>query len=218
MSKKLISVLATIVLLGTLTSVSEAKSGTPFGYTSTGVDIIDFELDFKDIEVMLDVQVTEIPSTLEITFEREFFDSTNLGQDSEFTIIADGDLVYYDEIITNSKLRTLKFNLSSDVELVEIFGTQLKGIIAQSPIIEVTEEIPTTQVEQTGKINELIEENQVLREENNILKEENEKLDGRIFELENLVSALEVQVTNLNTIVTEQIKVIYNWVLGYSIN
>jgi len=217
MDKKLISVLATIVLLGTLTGVSEAKSGTPFGYTSTGVDIVDFELDFKDIEIMLDVQVTESPSTLEITFEREFFDSTNLDQDSEFTIIADGDLVYYDEIVTNSKLRTLKFNLSSDVELVEIFGTQLKGIIAQSPIIEVTEEIPT-KVEQTGKINELIEENQVLREENDILKEENEKLDGRIFELENLVSALEVQVTNLNTIVTEQIKVIYNWVLGYSIN
>ena len=217
MNKKLISVLATIVLLGTLTGVSEAKSGTPFGYTSTGVDIVDFELDFKDIEVMLDVQVTEIPSTLEITFEREFFDSTNLDQDNEFTIIADGDLVYYDEIVTNSKLRTLKFNLSSDVELVEIFGTHLKGIIAQSPIIEVTEEIPT-KVEQTGKINELTEENQVLHEENNILKEENKKLDSRIFELENLVSALEVQVTNLNTIVTEQIKVIYNWVLGYSIN
>ena len=218
MNKKLISVLATIVLLGTLTDVSEAKSGTPFGYISTGVDIVDFELDFKDIEVMLDVQVTEIPSTLEITFEREFFDSTNLDQDNEFTIIADGDLVYYDEIVTNSKLRTLKFNLSSDVELVEIFGTHLKGIRAQDPIIEVTEEIPTTQVEQTGKINELIEENQVLREENNLLKEENEELDGRVFELENLVSALEVQVTNLNTIVTEQIKVIYNWVLGYSIN
>lgn len=217
MNKKLVSVLVTIVLLGTLTGISEAKSGTPFGYTSTGVDIVDFELDFKDIEIMLDVQVTESPSTLEITFEREFFDSTNLDQDSEFTIIADGDLVYYDEIVTNSKLRTLKFNLSSDVKLVEIFGTQLKGIIAQSPIIEVTEETPT-KVEQAGKINELIEENQVLREENNILKEENKKLDGRIFELENLVSALEVQVTNLNTIVTEQIKVIYNWVLGYSIN
>src|SRR3989304_5089501 len=156
MNKKLISVLATIVILGTLTDVSEAKSSTPFSYISTGVDIVDFELDFKDIEVMLDVQV------------------------------------------------------------IEIFGTHLKGIIAQAPIIEVTEEIP--KVEQTGKINELIEENQVLREENNILKEENKKLDGRIFELENLVSALEVQVTNLNTIVTEQIKVIYNWVLGYSIN
>ena len=218
MNKKLISVLATIVLFGTLTGVSEARSSTPFGYTSTGVDIVDFELDFKDIEVMLDVKVTEIPSTIEITFDREFFDSTNLGQDSEFTIIADGELVYYDEIVTNSKLRTLKFNLPSDVELVEIFGTHLKGISAQAPIIKVTEEVPTTQVEQTGKINKLIEENQVLHKENNILKEENKKIDGRIFEPENLVSALEVQVTNLNTIVTEQIKVIYNWVLDYSIN
>jgi len=216
MNKKLISALATIVLLGTLTGVSEAKSSTPFGYISNGVDIEDFELDFKDIEVMLDVKVTEIPSTIEITFEREFFDSTNLDQDSEFTIIADGDLVYYDEIVTNSKLRTLKFNLSSDVELVEIFGTHLKGITAQAPIIKVTQEIPTTQVEQTGKINELTEENQVLHEENNILKEENKKLDSRIFEPENLVSALEEQVTNLNTIVTEQITVIYNWVLDYS--
>jgi len=216
MNKKLISVLATIVLLGTLTGVSDAKSSTPFGYTSNGVDIIDFELDFKDIEVMLDVKVSEIPSTIEITFDREFFDSTNLDQDSEFTIIADGDLVYYDEIVTNSKLRTLKFNLSSDVELVEIFGTHLKGITAQAPIIEVTQEIRTTQVEQTGKINELIEQNQVLHEENNILKEENKKLDSRIFEPENLVSALEEQVTNLNTIVTKQIIVIYNWVLDYS--
>ena len=218
MNRKLISLLAAIVLFGTITGISEAKSSTPFDYTSTGVNIVDFELNFKDIEIMLDVQVTEIPSTLEITFEREFFDSTNLDQDSEFTIIADGNLVNYEEIVTNSKLRTLKFNLSSDVELVEIFGTHLKGITAQSPIIEATEKISTAQAEQTGKINELIEENQVLHEENNILKEENEKLDGRIFEPENLVSALEVQVINLNTIVTEQIKVIYNWVLGYSIN
>lgn len=218
MNRKLILLLALIMLFGTITGISEAKSSTPFVYYSTGVDIVDFELDFKDIEVMLDVQVTEIPSTIEITFEREFFDSTNLDQDSEFTIIADGDLVNYEEIVTNSKIRTLKFNLSSDVELIEIFGTNLKGFTVQSPINEVTEEISTVQAEQTTKINELLDENQVLRQENNILKGENEKLDGRIFELENLVSALEVQVSNLNTIVTEQIKVIYNWVLGYSIN
>lgn len=213
MYKNFISVLAIIFLFGTITSFSEAELSTPFEYFSTGGDIVDFELDFKDIEVILDVKVTESPSTFEITFEREFFDSTNLEQDSEFTIIADGDRVYYDEIVTNSKYRTIKFNLSSDIELVEIFGTHLKGIIAQSPIIEISKKIPSTQVEQTGKINELIEENQVLHKENNLLKETNEELDDRIFDLENLVSALEVQVTNLNTIVTDQIKGIYNWIL-----
>ena len=140
-----------------------------------------------------------------------------MNQDDEFTIIADGEIVYYEEIKTTSELRKIKFNLTSEVDLVEIFGTELKGI-TNSPVVEIPEEIPSTQIiEDTEKINELELENQKLKDENEFLKEENERLDGRIFELENLVSALEIQVNNLNSIVTEQVKVIYNWVLGYSI-
>jgi len=218
MIHKSLSIFAMILLGGTLVGFSEAKISTPFDYSTTGVEIKDFELDFNDIEIMLDVEVTEIPATVEITFEREFFDSTKMEQDTEFTIIADGELIYYDEIITNSKLRTIKFNLASDVELIEIFGTQLKGITTKTPIIEVPEITSITNVDKTDEKNDLEKENQMLREENILLKEKNEELDGRIFELENLISALETQVNNLNTIVTEQVKVIYNWVLGYSIN
>jgi len=217
MIHKSLSILTIILLGGTLVGFSEAKISTPFDYSTTGVEIKDFDLDFNDIVVMLDVEVTEIPATIEITFEREFFDSSNMEKDTEFTIIGDGELIYYDEIITNSKLRTIKFNLASDVELVEIFGTQLKGITS-TPIIEVPEIISTTNVDKTDEIDDLEKENQILREENILLKEKNDELDGRIFELENLVSALETQVNKLNTIVTEQVKVIYNWVLGYSIN
>lgn len=210
--------MAAIVLLGTITSYSDAKLSAPFGYDTSGVEISDFNLDFKNIEVMLDVKTIELPATLEITFERDFFDSSKMNQDIEFTIIADGDMIYYEETETSTKHRTIKFNLTSDVELVEIFGTHLKGMTAQIPIVEVPEEIPSNQViEDSEKINELELENQKLLEENEFLKIENEELDGRIFELENLVSALEVQVNNLNSIVTEQVKVIYNWVLGYSI-
>jgi hypothetical protein len=187
MNKKILSVVLTITLMGVLIGDSKAEISTPFDYSTTGVEIVDFNLDFKDIEVILDIQVTEIPATIEISFEREFFDSVNFDKNNEFTIIADGDIVYYEEIFSNSEIRTLKFNLSSDTELVEIFGTHLKGISAQT---------------QT-KI---------------ILEEENKELDGRIFELQNLVSALETQVSNLNTIVTEQLNVIYNWVLGYAIS
>lgn len=218
MSHKNLSILAIILIGGTMIGFSEAELSTPFDYSTTGVEIRDFELDFNDIEVMLDVKVTEIPSTIEITFEREFFDSTKMEKDTEFTIIADGDLIYYDEIVTNSKLRTIKFNLASDVELVEIFGTQLKGITTKTPIIEVSEKTPITNVDKTYEINDLVKENQMLKEENMLLKEKNDELDDKIFELENLISALEAQVNNLNTIVTEQLKVIYNWVLGYSIN
>ncbi len=218
MNKKILSVIAGIVLIGTITAYSEAELSTPFGYNTSGVEITDFNLDFKDIELMLDVKTTELPATIEISFERDFFDSTKMNQDIEFTIIADGDIVYYEEITTNVEFRTLKFKLTSEVDLVEIFGTHLKGMTAQVSIVEVPEEIPSSQViEDSKKINELELENQKLIEENELLKEENENLDGRIFELENLVSAMEVQVNNLNSIVTEQVKVIYNWVLGYSI-
>jgi len=218
MNKKILSVIAGIVLVGTITGYSEAKISAPFGYSTSGVEITNFELDFKAIEVILDLKTSELPATVEISFERDFFDSKKMNQDTEFTIIADGDLVYYEEIVTNAEIRTIKFNLTSEAELVEIFGTHLKGMTTQVPIVEVPEEIPSNQIiEDTEKISDLELENQKLLEENELLKEENVELDGRIFELENLVSALEVQVNNLNSIVTEQVKVIYNWVLGYSI-
>ena len=213
-----LSILAIFLLGGALIGFSEAKLSTPFDYSTTGIEIKDFELDFNDIEVILDVEVTEIPAIIEITFEREFFDSTKMEKDTDFTVIADGDLIYYQEIVSNPNFRTIKFNLASDVELVEIFGTHLKGITTKTPIIQIPEKISTTNIDKTNEINDLVKENQLLREENILLKEKNDELDDRIFELENLISALKIQVNNLNTIVTEQVKVIYNWVLGYSIN
>ncbi len=218
MNKKILSVVLAITLMGVLIGDSKAEISTPFDYSTTGVEIIDFNLDFKDIEVILDIQVTELPATIEISFEREFFDSVHFDKNNEFIIIADGDILYYEEIFSNSEIRTLKFNLSSDTELVEIFGTHLKGISAQTQTKIFPEEIPTMEIDQTDKINELIDENKKLQEDNILLKEKNEELDGRIFELENLISALETQVSNLNTIVLEQVNVIYNWVLGYAIS
>ncbi len=218
MNKGILSVVLAITLMGVLIGDSRAETNTPFDYSTTGVEIIDFNLDFKDIEVILDVQVEELPATIEISFDREFFDSVNNGKNTEFTIIADGDILYYEEIFSNSEIRTLKFNLSSDTELIEIFGTHLKGISAQTQTKIIPEKVSTVEIEQTDKINELFNENEKLQSENTLLKAENKELDGRIFELENLVSALETQVGNLNNIVTEQVNVIYNWVLGYSIS
>jgi len=218
MNKKIFSVVLAITFMGFLIGDSKAEISTPFDYSTTGVEIVDFDLDFKDIEVMLDLQVTELPATIEISFEREFFDSVNFDKNNEFTIIADGDIIYYEEIFSNSEIRTLKFNLSSDTELVEIFGTHLKGISAQTQTKIISEEVSAMEIDQTDKINELLDENKKLQEDNIILKEENKELDGRIFELENLISALETQVSNLNSIVIEQVNVIYNWVLGYAIS
>lgn len=203
-----------ITFLGSLTSFAEAKLGTPFDYQTTGVKIIDYELDFKDIEIILDVQA-ESSGFIEISFARSFFDSTFQGNDEEFTILADGDLVYYNEIQNSPEIRTLKFNIQPHTELVEIFGSDLMGLSKQSkPVLQVDEVSGIIKEDKIGKINQLLDENKKIRDENQLLREENQRLDNRIFELENLVSALEIQVNNLNAIVTEQVKVIYNWVLA----
>jgi uncharacterized lipoprotein YehR (DUF1307 family) len=211
--KLIITTLAIFTLLGSLVGNSEAMKNMPFEYQASGIEITNFNLDYKDIEIILDVEVTESLGIIEITFEREFFDSNLSGIDKEFTIIADGELVDYQETQTTLQHRTLSFNLISGTDEVEIFGSQLMGI----PIIEAqTEEQEPPQLfnDQSEKIDELSIENKKLKTENEFLKEENEILDSRIFELENLVSALEHQVHNLNAIVQEQVSVIYNWVLG----
>ena len=202
-------------LVATLSGTVDAVKNTPFEFETTGTEIRDYELDFKDVVIILDVEVTEPLGTIQITFEREFFDSNYLGSDEEFTIIADGDLVYYTELNANSNERTLKFNLVSGTTQVEIFGTQLMGLPIKDAISEKQEPTIIFQ-EDTNKIDELLIENERLESENKFLKEENERLDNRIFELENLVSALEDQVNNLNALVVEQVNVIYKWVLGYS--
>ena len=202
-----------MALVGTLIGNADAVKNTPFEFETTGVEIRDYELDFKDMVIILDVEVIDPLATIKITFEREFFDSNYLGADEEFTIIADGDLLYYSEIKTGLNERTLRFNLVSGTTQVEIFGSQLMGL----PIKQIESKNQEPAVifqDNTERVDELLIENEQLKSENNFLKQENERLDARIFELENLVSALEDQVNNLNALVVEQVNVIYKWVLG----
>ncbi len=205
--------IALLTLVSSLFATTEAMKSTPFDYDVSGLEITNFELDFNDIEIILDVRVIEPLGTIEISFEREFFDSKFLGTDEDFTIIADGELVYYTKVQNSLEHRTIKFNIPSGTTKVEIFGTQLMGL-------EMNQAKPskqdTSQIfqDQSDKFNGLSIENEQLKEENEFLKKENERLDSRIFELENLVSALEQQVGNLNALVLEQVNVIYKWFLG----
>ena len=212
MNKPIITITGLLVV-GILMGSSEAMKSTPFEYQATGVEISDFDLDINDIEIILDVKVTKPLATMEVSFEREFFDSKIAGIDDEFTIIADGELVNYKEVETTLQHRTLKFNLLSGTDEVEIFGSKLMGL-SINEIQQKNQEPQPIFNDQTEKIDELSIENEKLKAENKFLQEENERLDSRIFELENLVSALEQQISNLNAVVVEQVKVIYNWVLG----
>ena len=192
-----------------------AQADIPFEYTGTGVEITKYTIDSNDIEIILDIEVTESIGTLELELERSFFDSRYQNQDDKFTIIADGDLVPYSEILKTRDYRVISFNLVQGTEQVEIFGSHLNGKTAVIPAKSIIEPEVIFK-EDTSKIDELNKQILNLKQENQALIEENKELDSRIFELENLVDALEIQVTNLNGVVSEQVKVIYNWVLGSS--
>jgi len=213
LNKHIITAIGILALLGGLSGYSEAMKNMPFEYQALGIEITNFDLGFKDIEIILDVEVTEPLGTIEITFEREFFDSKLSENDQDFIIIADGELVSYQETQTTLQHRTLNFNLISGTDEVEIFGSQLMGLQIKETQPKKQEQ-PQLFNDQNEKIDDLSIENKNLKTENEFLKEENERLDSRIFELQNLVSALEYQVSNLNAIVQEQVSVIYNWVLG----
>jgi len=209
--------LAAIAIVGMLAGVAEAKLETPFEYVTNGVELVNYELDNNDKVLALDVKVTNTKGTIELTLDRNFFDSRYDGKDDSFLVLADGNKVIYKETKTTQKSRTITFNVSSDVELVEIFGTHVKGItFAQY------ESVANTQSDQSQKLlsengilkdrnDKLVNEIDQIKAENEALKKENKRLDGRIFELENLVAAMQKKVNDLNGIVKEQVKTIFNW-------
>ena len=105
------TIFALALLVAGLVNYAEAMSNVPFDYDSKGIEITNFEMDFKGTELILDVDVTQPKGNIEIVLEREFFDSVYQGQDEDFTILADGEMVYYKEIENSPTTRIINFNL-----------------------------------------------------------------------------------------------------------
>ncbi len=91
-------------------------------YTATGVTISGIEPDLDFISLILTVDVTDSPGTLDITFDRSFFDSIFEGADDDFIILVDGDEPNFTETETTAQSRTLSIELPSGTEDVEIIG------------------------------------------------------------------------------------------------
>jgi len=106
-------------------------------YTGNGISVngIDADLDF--VSLIFSVNVTNSQGILEVTFDRVFFDSTYMGSDDDFIVLADGDEPSYSEIETTAKSRTLSIVLPSGTEEVEIIGS-----VFGNPLTEPTPETP----------------------------------------------------------------------------
>ena len=100
-------------------------------YTGNGVTVSGIDADPDFVSLVISVNVSGSPGTLEITFERSFFDSMYQGDDDDFIVLADGDEPTYSEIETTAQSRTLSIELPAGTEEVEIIGSQLGSSVTE---------------------------------------------------------------------------------------
>jgi len=137
-------------------------------YTTTGMTVSGFEADLDFISLILTVEVSDSTGTLDITFDRSFFDSIYEGLDDDFIILADGDEPNFTETETTTQSRTLSIELPSGTEEVEIIGsvfgnpaaepeetmeeeTMMEETMEEETMEEETMEEPAETVEETPK-------------------------------------------------------------------
>ncbi len=110
---------------GVITVDLEGKS-INVNYDATGLEILGAQIldEGGFASLILEVDITDSQGILEITIDRDFFDSKFEGVDDAFIIIADGDETNFEEIATTTQSRTLRIELPAGTEEVEIIGTE----------------------------------------------------------------------------------------------
>ncbi|MEX2191980.1 MAG: Kazal-type serine protease inhibitor family protein [Nitrosarchaeum sp.] len=120
-------------------SVDVGGTSYDIEYTGIGVTVSGIDADPDFISLIIAVNVSGSPGTLEITFERSFFDSMYQGDDDDYIVLADGDEPTYSEIETTTQSRTLSIELPAGTEEVEIIGSQFGSSVTEpveEPIVE----------------------------------------------------------------------------------
>ncbi|MFZ8938081.1 MAG: hypothetical protein ACO2Y5_07505, partial [Nitrosopumilaceae archaeon] len=137
-----VAIISSTFVYAESTTVNVEGNTFDIEYTGDGVNITGVEADLDFISLIFTVDVTNSPGTLEVTFERSFFDSVYQGSDDSFIILADGDEPSYSEIETTATSRTLSMTLPSGTDEVEIIGSVF-GSGPQEPAEEPVKEEPS---------------------------------------------------------------------------
>jgi len=110
---------------------------TATGMTVSGIEVLD-EGGFASL--IFTVDVTDSSGTLDITFDRSFFDSTFEGLDDPFLVLIDDipEDSSFTETETTSQSRTLSIVLSAGTETVEIIGSVFgeSASVEEPPVVE----------------------------------------------------------------------------------
>ena len=107
-------------------TLSVTVDGMPFdvNYSSTGLTVYELESDTDSMSLIFYVVVNDSTGKLNVTFDRNFFDSIYDGVDDKFFILSDGDETIFREIETTPDSRTLSIDVSLGTEELEIIGSK----------------------------------------------------------------------------------------------
>ncbi|HEY8111187.1 MAG TPA: hypothetical protein VIG05_10020, partial [Candidatus Nitrosotenuis sp.] len=113
-------------------------------YDATGLDVTGIEADTESSTVTVFVTTSDVSSSLQITLDRNFFDSRTAGEDDDFLVLADGVEATFQESKDDSS-RTLTVDIPEGTSSVDIIalGSASFGL---GPITEQPEEIPPEDV------------------------------------------------------------------------
>ena len=133
-------------------TLSVTVDGMPFDvdFTTMGLTVYEIESDTDSMSLIFYVDVNDSSGTLDVTFDRNFFDSIYDGVDDQFFILSDGDETIFREIQTTSQSRTLSIDVSLGTEELEIIGSEFGfSKVIETPVIE-TPVIETTPTNECG--------------------------------------------------------------------
>ena len=191
---------ATAIIVASL-MIGSASAYSPFELSGDNFTVMSYQLDPEVNSVIFEVKSHQ-PGKIEFTFDREFFDSTSLGEDSEFFGIVDGERLVFKEINTTTNSRTIQGTITQGIHEIEIFGSHLLGKTVYDKILEsqIKQEHLQLQTEKeilSNQIKELSTELSSVKTQNVMLETSNKQLEKKIFDPDNLISETEVQASNL---------------------
>jgi hypothetical protein len=135
----IVAILTSAFVYAETASVNIGGKSYDVQYAGNGVTVSGITADTDFVSLIFSVSVSGSPGTLEVTFDRNFFDSSFDGSDDNFIILADGDEPKHSEINTNTQSRTLSIELSSGTQEVEIIGSHF-GSPSSEPVDEPVDE------------------------------------------------------------------------------
>jgi hypothetical protein len=140
-------------------TLSVTVDGMPFdiNFSTIGLNVYEIESDTDSMSLIFYVDVSDSNGKLEVTFDREFFDSVYDGVDDQFFILSDGDETIFREIQNTPESRTLSIDVQLGTEELEIIGSEFGfSNVVVTPVV-VTPVVVTPVVETPVVVTPVVE-------------------------------------------------------------